>query len=117
MSGPDQPKRETRSGGSSMPVPLSVRVSEIIPAAGLALSVTTILCGLQLMPSGIGMLLVRVHGDDARSALMAAAMADAAFVSSPAPGFAVVYGEASKVRTALGLAVPWKVNAPCSPTS
>jgi hypothetical protein len=100
-----------------MPVPLSVRVSEIIPAAGLGLSVTAILCGLQLMPSGTGMLLVRVHGDDSRSALMAAAMADASFVSSPAPGFAVVYGEASKVRAALGLAVPWKGNAPCSPTS
>jgi hypothetical protein len=100
-----------------MSVPLSVRVSEIIPAAGLALSVTAILCGLQLMPFGKGMLLVRVHGENPGSALMAAAIADAAFVSSPAPGFAVVYGEASKVRTALGLAVPWKGNAPCSPTS
>lgn len=94
-----------------------MRVSEVIPAAGLALSVTAILCGLQLMPSGTGMLLVRVHGEESRSALMAAAMADAAFVSIPAPGFAVIYGEASKVRTALGLAVLWKGNASCSPIS
>ena len=93
------------------------RALEIIPAAGLALSVTAVLCGLQLMPFGEGMLLVRVHGDDPRSALRAAAMANAAFVSIPAPGFVVVYGEASKVRAALGLAVPWKGNAPCSPTS
>lgn len=100
-----------------MSMPLFVRVSEIIPAAGLALSVTAILCGLQLMPFGKEMLLVRVHAENPGSALMAAAIADAAFVSSPAPGFIVVYGEASKVRTALGLAVPWKGNAPCSPTS
>ena len=94
-----------------------MRVSEIIPASGLALSVIATLCGLQLMPFGKGMYLVRVDGEDPGSALMAAATANAALVSNPAPGFAVVYGEASEVRTALGLALPWKGNPPCSPTS
>ena len=95
---------------------LFARASEILPAAGLALSITTILCALQLMPFGKRMLLVRVHDEDPTSALIAAAMADAAFVDIPAPRFIVVYGEASRVRTALGLAVPWKGNAPCTPT-
>ena len=94
-----------------------MRISEIIPAAGLTLSATAILCGLQLVPFGKGMFLVRVDGQDSNSALMAAAMADAAFVSTPSPGFAVLYGEASRIRTAVGLAVSWKGDAPCSPAS
>jgi hypothetical protein len=93
------------------------RLSEIIPAAGLALSVTALICGMQLMPFGRGMFLVRVHDSDPTAALMQAASAGAAFVRSPAPGFAVVYGEAARVRAALGLTVPWIGNAPCSPAS
>lgn len=99
--------------------PLSVRLlsmaSEIVPAAGLSLIVTAVLGALQLMPLGHGLLLVRVRGEDSGAALLAAAAADAALVSVPAPGFAVVYGDASTVRTALGLAVSWKGNASCSP--
>ena len=91
------------------------KTSEIIPAAGLALFVTAILCGLQLMPVGYGMLLVRFDSKDPSSVLVAASTADAEFVSIPAPGFAVVYGEASKVRAALGLAMSWEGNVPCSP--
>jgi hypothetical protein len=94
----------------------TLKTSEIIPAAGLAVAVTTVLCGLQLVSFGQGMLLVHVRGDDLKSALMAAALADAALVSIPAPGFAVIYGDATKASTALGLAVPWKGSAPCLPT-
>jgi hypothetical protein len=95
----------------------TTRASELIPAVGLALFVMTFLCGLQIFPVGNKMLLVRVRNDEARSVLMMAGMADVALVAIPAPGLAVVYGEASKVRTAFGLAITWNGNAPCSPKS
>ncbi len=68
----------------SFPATVLAKSSELIPAAGLALFVTAILCGLQLMPVGKALLLVRSQGDDATSAVMAAASADAAFVDIPA---------------------------------
>ncbi len=89
-------------------------VSEILPAVGLALSVTAMIGAMQLMPLGEGLLLVRVGDEDPRSALMTAAKAGAALVSIPAPGFAVVYGDAARVRKAVGLAVTWKGNALCA---
>lgn len=103
--------------GNAMSLLPLVRVSDVLPAAGLALSVAGMMCALQLMPFGTGLLLVRVPEDGAGSALMAAARADAAFVSSPAHGYAVLYGDASKVRAAVGLAVSWRGQAPCSPSS
>jgi hypothetical protein len=94
-----------------------MRAGDLIPAAMLALTVTAILCGAQLLPLGKTMLLVRVANEGTEAALTAAAEADAAFVSIPAPGFAILYGEASRVRGALDLAVLWKGTALCSPTS
>jgi hypothetical protein len=92
-------------------------VAGVLPAATLAVFVVSVLCGMQLLPFGQSMLLVRVSGAGAEAALLGAARADAAFVDAPAPGFAVVYGDAAQVRSVFGLAVPWKGNAPCSPPS
>ena len=93
----------------------AMRPMELLPAAMLAGIVTVILCGVQLLPSGRTMLLVRVPVGGPRAALVAAAAADAALVSIPAPGFAVLYGDASHVRAALGLVIAWKGRASCSP--
>ncbi len=81
----------------------------------MAVGVTALVCAAQLLPFGRTMLLVRVAGDGPGPALAAASVADAALVGMPAPGFAVVYGDASQVRRALGLAVRWKGSALCSP--
>ena len=90
-------------------------LSDYAPATALAVLITTVLAGTQLLPVGRGMLLVRVPDGGAEGALAAAAWADATLVSTPAPGFAVLYGDASQVRRALGLAVTWKGLAPCLP--
>jgi hypothetical protein len=88
---------------------------DLVPAAALAVMVTAVVCAAQLLPFGRTMLLVRVLGDDTRAALSAASVADAALVGIPAPGFAVLYGDASQVRGALRLAVRWKGIGLCSP--
>jgi hypothetical protein len=88
---------------------------DLIPAAAIAVATTAAVCAAQLLPFGQTMLLVRVPGDGTGPALVAASVADAALVGLPAPGFAVVYGDASQVRRALGLAVRWKGTASCSP--
>ncbi len=93
---------------------------DFAPAALIALTVTAALAGAELMPSGDATVLVRVpaggSGAPADAALRAAAAADAAFVGVPAPGFAVLHGDASRIRAALGLTTAWKGSAPCSPT-
>ena len=91
------------------------RHSDLIPAASIAVVVTAAVCAAQLLPFGRTMLLVRVPGDGLGPALAAASVADADLVAIPAPGFAIVYGDASQVRRALGLAVRWKGSALCSP--
>ncbi len=88
---------------------------DLVPAASIAVAVTAVVCTAQILPFGRTMLLVRVPGDGTGPALVAASVADAALVGIPAPGFAVVYGDASQVRRALGLAVRWKGIASCSP--
>jgi hypothetical protein len=74
-----------------------------------------VLCAAELLPFGKAMLLVRLPSEGVEAALTAAAFADAAFVSIPAPGYAVIYGDASQVRGALGLAVSWKGTNLCAP--
>jgi len=90
---------------------------DFVPAMAIAVLVTAALAGAMLFPVGKTILLVRLPQEGVAAALTAAALADVVFVSIPAPGYAVLYGEASQVRRALGLAVPWKGNALCSPTS
>jgi hypothetical protein len=86
---------------------------ELLPAALTALLTVAVLCVAELMPFGRAMLLVRVPSTGAEGAMIAAASAGAALVSVPSPGYAVVYGDAAKVRGALGLAIPWKGLASC----
>ena len=90
------------------------RRSDLAPAAFLGASVIVAACASQLFPSGVGLLLVRLPNASASSALAAVAAADAAIVSTPSPGFAVLYGDATRVRHVLGLAVRWKGLAACS---
>ncbi len=82
---------------------------ELAPALGLAVIVTGALCAAQLRPTGTQMLLVRA--DDEGSAVAAASASGAALVGVPAPGYAVLYGDAARVRQAAGLAVPWRRGA------
>lgn len=89
-------------------------ISALIPAAMIALSVTAATAGAQLVPSGEATVLVRVSSGTPEAALAAAASADAALVRIPAAGFAVLHGNASHIRTALGLAVVWQGAAACS---
>ena len=90
---------------------------DLVPALTIAASAAAALCAAELLPFGKTMLLVRLPREGVEAALTAAAKADAAFVGIPAPGYAVIYGEASQVRGALGLAVPWKETKLCSPPS
>ena len=81
---------------------------DLIPAATIALSVIAILGGAELLPVGKDMLLVRVSDRTPVAGLIAAASADAAYISSPAPGFAVLYGQSAQIRAAYGFAVRWR---------
>ncbi len=72
------------------------------------------LIGARLLPTGEATLLVRVGKDTQRAALVAAAEADASLVGIPASGFAIVHGDAARVRATLGMAVLWNGGAPCS---
>jgi hypothetical protein len=89
-------------------------ISEVAPAVliGLFLTVTAVIS--QLMPVGDVSVLVRLPDKALDSALASAAAADAALVLIPSPGFAVLHGDAARIRAALGLAVLWKGSAPCS---
>lgn len=88
---------------------------ELVPAAMLGAAVSLVLGAAQLLPTGEAMLLVRAP--TAEAALAAADRADAALVGIPAPGFAIVHGDAARIRGALGLAVNWNASARCAPDS
>lgn len=91
-----------------------MKIPELAPAALITLLVTATLAGAQLLPFGQAVLLVRTATDRPAAAVAAASAADASLVTIPAPGFAVLYGDASRVRRALGLAVAWQGKAPCA---
>lgn len=95
----------------SRPGPLR-NLSDLTPAALITLLVTGVLISAQLIPVGEATVLVRLPADT--PALSAAAAADAALVSVPAAGFAVLHGDAGHIRSVLGLAVTWQGAAPCS---
>jgi hypothetical protein len=90
------------------------KAKDLVPAVIIAVSAAAALCAAELLPFGKTMLLVRLSGEGVGPALAAAAAANSAFVGIPAPGYAVIYGEASQVRGALGLAIPWKEVDLCS---
>jgi hypothetical protein len=86
---------------------------DLAPPTLLTLVVIGSLAAAQVMPLGVTTVLVRVSDTTTKGALLAAAAADSALVSQPAPGFAVLYGDASHIRNRLGLAVRWQGSAPC----
>ena len=96
-----------------------MRVVDLVPAALLAGTVAAVLAGAELLPLGTATVLVRVAAaapaDQLATALAAAAAGDAALVSVPAPGFAVLHGDAARIRAALGLTVVWNGAAQCAP--
>jgi hypothetical protein len=87
-------------------------VSDFLPAAALASAVTLVAGALPLLPHGQAVVLARLPVNTI--ALRAAASADAALVSEPAPGFAVLFGDAGRIRRALGLVVVWHARPLCS---
>ena len=91
-----------------------MKALDLAPAAVISLGVTMATLAAQLLPFGTATVLVRLADAAPASALRAAAGADAALVAIPAPGFAVLHGDAARVRAALGLAVLWKGRPPCS---
>lgn len=84
----------------------------MLPALLLGLCVTGSLCAAELMPTGREMVAIRVAHE---SALRMAAASGADLVSLPAPGFAVLYGDARRIRAVAGVAWHWTGHAPCSP--
>lgn len=85
-----------------------------LPAALLSVVMLSAILVAQLMPVGRHMLLVRVGQTGPQAAIAAAAAADAALVSEPKAGFAVVFGDAATIRRSFGIAVLWNGDPSCS---
>ena len=94
-----------------------MQIAELAPAAFIALIVVAGSMAAQVMPMGQASLLVRVSPAIREAPLLAAARAGASLVAIPAPGYAVLHGDAAHIRAVSGLAVVWQGNAPCSPSS
>nr|WP_321984563.1 hypothetical protein [uncultured Lichenicoccus sp.] len=94
-----------------------MQILELAPAALIALAVLAGAVGRELLPAGEATVLVRVAPGLREAPLLAAAGTGAALVAIPAPGFAVLHGNAARIRSVLGLAVVWPGNAPCSSSS
>ena len=91
-----------------------MKPADLLPAILIAAMTTGATTAMQLLPAGVATVLVRVADRSPAAALAIAAAADAALVSLPAPGFAVLHGDAARVRAAAGLAILWKGIPPCS---
>ncbi len=86
---------------------------DLIPATTLSLYVCATLAAAHVHPSGEAIVLVRVPNNP-RAAALAAAATGAALVALPSPGFAVLHGDAARIRARLGLTVLWQGGAPCA---
>jgi hypothetical protein len=86
----------------------------LVPASLLALLATAALALVQLVPMGQATVLVRLTSAEPLAALTAAALSDAVLLEIPLAGFAVLRGDAARIRAVAGLAVAWRRNAPCS---
>lgn len=88
---------------------------DLLPALAMSLVATIAITASRLLPSGDGLVLVRLGPSGFSGALDAPDMADIALVDLPAPGFAVLRGDAAQIRSVFGAGLRWKGNAPCSP--
>jgi hypothetical protein len=89
---------------------------DLAPAMLIGVCLTCAAASTQLVPIGEELLLVRLKDPGPDAALSAALAAEATLVTIPAPGFAVLYGDASRTRAALGLTTLWRGSASCSTT-
>lgn len=89
-------------------------VFDAAPAAGMTFLVLAAIAFSRLVPMGEALVLVRVPGVNAAEVLAITNEAEATLVSRPAPGFAVVFGDAARIRARLGAAVLWKGVSACS---
>ncbi len=87
-------------------------VADLFPAAGIGAFVSLSLAAAQVLPLGAATVLVRAPAP--RDAAIEAAVTGAELVAIPAPGFAVLRGDAARIRHWLGLAVVWRGGALCS---
>jgi hypothetical protein len=90
-----------------------MRPTDFLPAILMTSVVTLVLGSLPLLPVGEATVLVRVPPGQPVAALRTAAAAGAVLVSEPAPGFAVLHGDAARIRTVSGLVVTWKGAPAC----
>lgn len=90
--------------------------ADFAPALLIGLFSTGLMAATQLVPVGENLLLIRLGDTGPEAALAAAAAADATLVRVPAPGFAVLHGDAARARAAFGWATLWTGNASCSTT-
>jgi hypothetical protein len=91
-----------------------MRFRPFLPALALASVVTLVLAWARLEPYGTANMLVRLPSSRPDAAIVAASVADAALMAIPAPGFAVLRGDASKIRHAIRFAVGWEGAAGCA---
>jgi hypothetical protein len=84
----------------------------------LTLALTVVLTGARLWPIGQQTVLVRLGTTDPVAAVAAAAEAEAEAVlmDIPAPGYAVLQGDSTAIRSHVGLAILYKGFVPCTPT-
>ena len=94
-----------------------MQITEFAPAAFIAFVVVAGSVAAQLLPQGEAVVLVRVPPALREAPLIAAARAGAALVAIPAAGYAVLHGDAARIRSISGLAVVWQGTAPCSSSS
>ncbi len=87
---------------------------DVLPAAALLLLVTGVLAVAHLRPSGAGLFLVRLGPAGVAGLLGSRALADVDLVAIPAPGFAVLHGDAGRIRSVAGLTVAWEGGVACS---
>lgn len=106
-----------RHGPSCGPSFWQRQARDLVPAALLAFVVTVAIAASRLLPFGDAIVLVRLADTTPAAALAAAAAADAMLVDIPAPGFAVLHGDASHIRASTGLAALWTGSASCASRS
>jgi hypothetical protein len=96
---------------------LPMRCLPFVPALALASAATFVLLWASLVPSGTATMLARLPSTQQNAAIVAAADADAALLSAPRPGYAVLRGDATKIRHALHFAIGWEGAAGCAAPS
>lgn len=83
-----------------------------LPAMAIGVLVIGGVAAQRLLPTGEGQLLVRAPGGVA-ALIDKAGRAGAAIMAVPAEGFAILHGDAARIRAELGPAVKWEGRFGC----